>query len=197
MLRNLCLGSSPTASALRSPVLRSPVRRTSARRAPKALSLKTPPLNTLAAGIAAFGLLFVATPASADDITGIWYDDTGRGAVRLAKCGQSICGRIVWLKSPLKKSGEPLTDELNPKASKRSRPICGLQVIGRLKRMNNGSWDNGWIYDPKVGKSYDVAVELSSRNRLKVTGYLGTKFLSRTLTWRRAPGTLPSCDGST
>ncbi|MEO1407606.1 MAG: DUF2147 domain-containing protein [Pseudomonadota bacterium] len=52
------------------------------------------------------------------------------------------------------------------------------------------------MYDPKTGKSYDVAIELQSRNRLAVTGYLGLKFLSRTLIWRRAPDTLPSCDNA-
>ncbi|NKB16299.1 MAG: DUF2147 domain-containing protein [Sphingomonadales bacterium] len=39
----------------------------------------------------------------------------------------------------------------------RRQPVCGMQVIGDLKRMGGGRWDQGWIYDPKEGKSYDVA----------------------------------------
>ncbi|MEO1719958.1 MAG: DUF2147 domain-containing protein [Pseudomonadota bacterium] len=143
-----------------------------------------------------FGLASFGSAASANDITGVWYDDTGRGAVEIKSCGSSLCGRIVWLREPLKANGQPFTDELNPKASRRNRKICGLQVIGKLERQPDGSYDNGWIYDPKAGKAYNVAVSLKSRNRLAVTGYLGVKMLGRTLSWKRAPGDLPSCDAS-
>ncbi|MEL6297353.1 MAG: DUF2147 domain-containing protein [Pseudomonadota bacterium] len=142
------------------------------------------------------GFFVSAGPASAAEVEGLWYDDSGKGAVRIIRCGQALCGRIAWLAEPNDKRGRPLTDGNNPKSARRNRPICGLQVIGRLAQQGGGGWDNGWIYDPKTGKSYDVAIELQSRNRLAVTGYLGLKFLSRTLIWRRAPDTLPSCDNA-
>lgn len=148
------------------------------------------------AALTAALLMGGAGSAAAQGIPGVWYDDTGRGAVEISKCGSSLCGRIVWLREPLKPSGQAFTDELNPKASLRRRPICGLKVMGRLKRQPNGTYDNGWIYDPKVGKAYDVAVSLRSRNRLEVTGYLGIKMLGKTLIWKRAPNSLPSCDAN-
>lgn len=124
---------------------------------------------------------------------GVWLDDTGQGAIEIAPCGEMLCGRIVWLKEPLTKEGEPLTDALNPDPSRRERPICGLQIIGDLKRQPNGSWDKGWIYDPKEGKSYDVEIRLRDPDRLQVKGYLGVKFLSETFIWQRAPAELPRC----
>lgn len=132
-------------------------------------------------------------PQSASGLAGIWIDDTGDGAVEIQPCGNHLCGRIVWLKSPVDTSGRPLTDGYNPEAAKRKRPICGLPVIGDLKRQNNGAWDAGWIYDPKEGKSYDVEIKLRSPDRLLVTGYLGTKFFGETFIWTRAPATLPKC----
>lgn len=137
----------------------------------------------------------LSSPALAKrDISGVWIDDTGKGAIEIRPCGKSMCGHIVWLRQPLKRSGEPLTDELNPKKSRRKRPICGLQVIGRLKPQSNGSWDNGWIYDPKQGQAFDVAIKRSSANKLVVIGYLGVKILSETFVWRRAPADLNRCD---
>lgn len=132
--------------------------------------------------------------AQASDIGGIWYDDTGEGAVEIKHCGQRLCGFIVWLKDPIsKRTGRPLADLNNPDSAKHSRTICGLQVLGDLKAQSDGSWDEGWVYDPKVGKSYDAALELNGHNRLTLTGYLGVKLLGKALTWTRAPGDLPRC----
>src|SRR5262245_33486115 len=124
---------------------------------------------------------------------GVWYDDTGEGAVEIVPCGDRLCGRIVWLKAPLDKAGRPLTDGYNPDPRRRQRTICGLDVIGDLKRQRGGIWDEGWIYDPKQGKQFDVELKLRSADALQVTGYLGVKFLSETFIWRRAPADLKRC----
>ena len=124
---------------------------------------------------------------------GIWYDDTGKGAVRIEQCENKLCGKIYWLKDTVNAEGKPLIDRHNPNESQRTRPICGLQVVGGLASMGDGEWDTGWIYDPKEGKSYSVAMKLDGPDTLKVTGYLVMKLMGRTLTWKRAPADLPSC----
>jgi uncharacterized protein (DUF2147 family) len=90
------------------------------------------------------------------------------------------------MKEPNDKKGQPLRDSLNGDRSKRARPICGLQIIGGLQAMSDGSWDRGWIYDPEQGESFDVELRLRSPDVLQVKGYLGAKFLSETFQWRRA-----------
>ena len=148
-------------------------------------------LSSVASAILSF---FAASAAPAAQMPqGLWYDDTGRGAVEITACGERLCGRIVWLREPTGKDGAPLTDKLNPSKSKRERLICGLQVIGGLEAQADGSWDNGWIYDPKQGKSFDVQLSIIDQGRLKVLGYKGVKFLSKTFTWKRAPDSLERC----
>jgi uncharacterized protein (DUF2147 family) len=134
-----------------------------------------------------------AVPVPAPALAGVWLDDKGDGAIEITPCADRLCGRIVWLKAPNDKAGRPLTDGYNPVATKRNRPICGLPVIGDLKRQSSGAWDAGWIYDPKEGKSYDVELKLRSSDQLQVTGYLGTKFFSETFMWTRAPASLQKC----
>lgn len=124
---------------------------------------------------------------------GIWYDDTGRGAIRISQCGPQLCGHIHWLKSPLNSAGEPLHDVNNPDPDARQRPICGLQIFGKLAPDGNGSWEGGWIYDPKVGKSYDVQIRRLSAEVLEVHGYAGMKLFGKTFTWHKAPDDLPAC----
>ncbi|MGE3712069.1 MAG: DUF2147 domain-containing protein, partial [Hyphomicrobiaceae bacterium] len=124
---------------------------------------------------------------------GVWIDDPGQGAVEILPCNGLLCGRVVWLKRPTDKVGQPIRDALNPDPRRRSQAVCGLTVIGNLKPQSNGTWDGGWIYDPKEGKTYDVELRLRSANQLSVTGYLGLKFLSETFIWTRAPGDLQRC----
>lgn len=121
---------------------------------------------------------------------GLWIDHTGRGAVEISPCAANdLCGRIVWLKEPTDKQGKPLVDGLNEDRKLRKRPICGLQVIGGLKAQRDGSWDNGWIYDPEQGESFDVELRLRGADGLQVMGYKGLKFLSETFQWKRAAAT--------
>ena len=148
------------------------------------------------------GLLTVSTacgaaqvPATAPPEAGTWIDATGAGAVEIYVCADRadrLCGRIVWLKELLNAQGVPKRDRYNPNAALQNRPICGLPVLGNLARVSGG-FDGGWIYDPKVGKSYNAAVQLATPDRLVVTGYMSLKFLSKSFTWSRAPADLQRC----
>jgi hypothetical protein len=91
--------------------------------------------------------------------------------------------------------GEPKIDRYNPEPTMRTRPICGLPVLGDLQQLREGGFDNGWVYDPKEGKSYSVALDLIGPDKLKVTGYKGMRFLGKSFIWTRAPDDLPACGG--
>lgn len=134
-----------------------------------------------------------ASHAAASSPEGIWLDHTGRGGVEIKNCGSKLCGRIVWLARPNGPDGTPFTDGNNPTLAKRSRPICGLPIIGGLREAGKRVWSGGWIYDPDTGATYDVEITLLTHERLKVLGYAGVKFFGETLFWKRAPSDLGSC----
>lgn len=119
-------------------------------------------------------------------LVGLWIDHTGRGAVEIKSCGASLCGHIAWLKEPNQPNGKPLVD-------KKGRPVCGLQIIGEVKRKADGSWDEGWIYDPEQDEQFSVELKLKGPDSLQVLGYLGVKLLGETYVWKRAPDTQPRC----
>lgn len=125
---------------------------------------------------AIFAVLFSASSALAGPAPlGLWIDQTGRGGVEITQCGARLCGHIAWLK-----------DAKNSEA-------CGVQVIGDAKQMRNGTWDRGWIYDPEADSKYDVELKPIGSKKLRVMGYAGTKFLSETMMWKRAPVGLTKC----
>jgi uncharacterized protein (DUF2147 family) len=146
-----------------------------------------------AAAAALYCVPLITAVSAAPPEIGLWYDDSGKGAVQIAPCGGKLCGHIVWLQDPLSSNGKPLRDKYNPEPGMRNRLICGIQVLGNLAPQSDGKWGQGWVYDPKVGKSYNVEISLSNQNTLTVYGYAGIKLFGKTLYWKRAPGDLPRC----
>jgi len=126
-----------------------------------------------AVGLAA---LAVTGTAHAADLTGIWIDNTGRGAVEMTKCGANLCGHIVWVK-----------EGTNKKA-------CGIQIIGNAKPVGKNTWDGGWIYDPERDAKYSVELKPIGTDKMRVLGYAGSKFFSETMVWKRATTDLKRCN---
>ena len=69
--------------------------------------------------------------ASAEPV-GRWYAEGGAAVVEIAPCGDALCGRVVWLHSPLDEDGCELRDKNNPAPALRKRPVVGLQILGGL-----------------------------------------------------------------
>lgn len=167
----------------------------------------TAPRTFVFAGVFGFVLTTTVTLATAATVpnsapeAGIWYNHSGKGAVEIRPCGDTgneakrLCGFIVWLRDPNGRDGKPLTDGYNSNPAKRTRPICGLPVLGDLQRSSAGGWDFGWVYDPEQGSAFDAAIEAKSKDRLVLTGYKGVRFFSKSFVWKRAPDDLPRCDG--
>ena len=119
-----------------------------------------------------------AGAAHADNAaTGLWIDHTGRGAVEITECNGKLCGHVAWVEDA------------------KNSDQCGKQIIGNVKSVGKNKWDNGWIYDPDRGSKYDVELTPVGADKLKVVGYAGTKWLSETYTWKRAPADLKKCNG--
>ena len=124
------------------------------------------------------GALLLSGPAlAAGDPTGIWVNDTGRGAIEIKDCGGKLCGHVVWVKDTSDAEG------------------CGRQIIGELASSSGGVWggDEAWIYSPEKKKKYNVEVTPLSDGTLKVKGYAGISFLSKTMIWTKAPADLVRC----
>lgn len=136
-------------------------------------------MKTIATLLTAMALaaLGATTAMAQQQPTGVWIDHTGRGAVEIADCGGgALCGYVVWVK-----------DAKNNKA-------CRTQIIGNAKPVGGGAWDRGWIVDPDDNQRYSVELKPIGEDRLRVTGYQGSKLFSETMMWKRAPAGLQRCD---
>ena len=120
-----------------------------------------------------------------DPAHGYWLTENRKAIVRIAPCGADTCGRMVWVENPLDEAGRPKRDDNNADTAKRDRPICGLELVGGLDRTDDGTWQDGWLYNPRDGATYSAEIRALSSSELEVRGYLGVSLLGQSQVWTR------------
>ncbi len=151
--------------------------------------------RTLLVGICRMSLgLFVSVAFAASPV-GLWYAEGGAAEVQIVPCSNNLCGKVVWLRSPLGEDGCELHDDKNPDLNSRNRPIVGLEVLSGLKQADDeGSvWTGGTIYDPTTGRTYTCSARMEGDDRLFLRGYFGIQLLGRTTTWTRVGAAQRQC----
>jgi uncharacterized protein (DUF2147 family) len=136
--------------------------------------------------IISLAALSLARTATAASPIGLWYAEGGAAQVQIDACDEALCGRIVWLRSPLDEDGCDQRDGHNPDGTLRDRPLVGLEVLTGLHASDDGQlWNGGTIYDPASGRTYRCTAELDGTDRLRLRGFIGVPLLGRTTTWVR------------
>jgi len=122
----------------------------------------------------------------ADKLVGVWQPSDGRSYIKIDKIGSKFFGRIVWLKEPNDEEGNPRVDENNPDESLQNTPLKGYRILKDFTfNAEDELWEDGTIYDPKNGVTYNCKIELVEDNQIEVRGYVGTAVFGRTDVWTR------------
>ena len=125
-------------------------------------------------------LLIHGVAYSQNQILGTWFTENKDGKVQIYQQNNKYFGKIIWLKEPLNKSGKLKVDSNNPNVSLNTKPIIGLIILKDFQ-YKDSKWQDGTIYDPKSGKTYDCTLWLENSNILNVRGYVG--FIHSTTQW--------------
>jgi len=136
-------------------------------------------------------LLFVVSSVFAfaqtnADVVGQWYNAEKDAVITLFEDGQTVSGKITWMKFPNDENGNPKTDPLNPDEKLRTRARIGMVMMSGFTHIAGKVWDNGKLYDLKKGKTYSGMITLKDANTLNLRGYTGFSFIGRSSsTWTR------------
>jgi uncharacterized protein (DUF2147 family) len=106
----------------------------------------------------------IASPALADP-TGTWLRDNGNSRVRFAKCGDSYCGTIVWVK-----------DSDSPSK-------VGQRIFYDMKESGANSW-TGKAFNPEDGKVYSGKMTLSGSS-ITTSGCVLGGMVCRSVSWKK------------
>jgi uncharacterized protein (DUF2147 family) len=128
---------------------------------------------------------YIYGQGNADKIVGTYLAPDGTSKMEFFKDGKTYSGKIVWLKNPNDpKTNKPNTDTENPDKSKRNQPILGLVIAKNLKFNGKNTWEDGTIYDPNTGKTWDCNITLEGSS-LKIKGYWKFSWIGKAETWFR------------
>ncbi len=116
---------------------------------------------------------------------GTWLFENNRFAIDIAPCGDRLCGKISWLKSPYDAGGIPRLDRENADPGLRTRPVLGLVVLSGLLQTDDRTWEEGQIYNPEDGGHYDATLSMNGDGSLRIRAYAGISLVGRTLSLTR------------
>jgi uncharacterized protein (DUF2147 family) len=127
-----------------------------------------------------------AQSKDAEKLVGVWQPSAGRSYIKVDKIGNKFYGRIVWLKEANDEDGKPRLDKNNPDESLRSTPLKGYRVLKDFTYNDEEKlWEDGSIYDPKNGTTYNCKIVLTADNKIEVRGFVGAAVFGRTDVWTR------------
>ena len=130
--------------------------------------------RTLAAAFAtALALGTVAYAQTAEDAFGLWLNPENGSHTEFYKCGDGVCGKIAKVTDGQK------TDDKNPDAAKKSRPIVGLVIMQGAKKTGANTWA-GTLYNRADGKSYSGTLTVKSKNAVDLAGCVAAVFCKTT-----------------
>lgn len=115
-----------------------------------------------------------AEAATASGPAGVWLTQSGDARIKVSRCGNALCGRVVWLKEPIdKKTGKAQLDDHNADPALRGRKIVGISLFIDMQAAGVNQW-SGRIYNADDGKTYASTVTLLPSGNLNVRGCMGT-----------------------
>ncbi len=109
--------------------------------------------------------VLAAAPAAAQQVTGLWLRENGASHVRIAPCGEALCGFIAWVREP-----------------DRAKDI-GMKVFYDMKPTGPSAW-TGQAFNPEDGKTYSGRMLLEG-NALKTSGCVFGGLICKSVNWTR------------
>jgi len=122
--------------------------------------------------------------AQSDKIEGVWLNEEKDAKIQIYKARDGkFYGKIVWLKDPTE-NGKAKTDKKNPKDQMKTQPLVELVILKGFN-MDGNTYEDGTIYDPNNGKTYDCKMTYKGKT-LAIRGFIGLSLFGRTTIWERA-----------
>lgn len=104
--------------------------------------------------------------------------------VKVFKYKDGYRAQVYWLAKPNNADGTPKKDLKNPDKSKRNTLATEIVLIDKVEYdAEDQEWDDGEIYDPTKGKSFDVEITIKDAKTLCVKGKWGP--FSEKMYWER------------
>lgn len=132
-------------------------------------------------------LMFVSTSVGAQSIFGKWQttdEKSGKekSVIEIFQKGGKTFGKVVQIFPAKGEDPDPICSECDESDDRYGKKVIGMEILRDMVAVDGGSYDEGEILDPEIGKVYRCKLWLEDGN-LMVRGYWGPFF--RTQTWKK------------
>jgi len=121
-----------------------------------------------------------AASPSSSSIEGIWRSPGGNSIIKIAPCGDSPCGIVLWASDKAMKDSSKSTDQL-----------VGTQLLTSLQLDRKGRWE-GKLFIPDRRVRVTAKIERIGPAELKVSGCAAGKALCKAAVWTAFAADLPA-----
>jgi uncharacterized protein (DUF2147 family) len=122
----------------------------------------------------------------ADRIIGEWINEEKDTRIEIYKTGEEYFGRLLWSEDLFEADGKTSRkDTRNSDEKLRGRNLLHVNLLNNFV-FSEDFWDDGKMYDPKSGKTYNCLIKLR-KEKLEIRSYVGIPLLGRSTYWDRVP----------
>lgn len=125
------------------------------------------------------------TSNPARQVVGVWESEEKNLQIEMFEENGEFAGRMIYFKCSSQEIMQTSKDTENPKKHLRSRNLLGLTLVTKLDYQGDGVWDDGKIYDPNSGNTFEARIQLIDQNTAVVRGYWKYRWLGRSMIFKR------------
>ncbi len=119
----------------------------------------------------------------AEDLVGTWLTSDGSGLINIYEESGKYFAKSTSATDP--EGDKTKKDTNNADKERQNTLLVDVFILKDFEYDEDGEWDDGTIYDPADGKTYKCVIEMTDKNTIEVTGYVGITLFGRTENWTR------------
>jgi len=127
-------------------------------------------------------MAFAAATPSTNPIEGHWLNPQRTVLIRLAPCGEAICGTVTWA-----------AERAQQAARKGADTLVGARLLNEFTQSRNGQW-RGTVFVPDMDLRVGGKIHVVDDNRLRVSGCILAGMMCRSQVWTRSGEVLSTRD---
>jgi uncharacterized protein (DUF2147 family) len=121
---------------------------------------------------------------TADKIIGEWINEEKDTRIEIFRNGDEYFGRLLWSEDLFETDGRTSKKDIrNSDRALRTRNLLHINLLNNFV-FSEDLWDNGKMYDPKSGKTYNCLIRLKN-DKIEIRSYVGIPLLGRSTYWDR------------
>ncbi|HEX6222956.1 MAG TPA: DUF2147 domain-containing protein [Chryseolinea sp.] len=118
-------------------------------------------------------------------LAGIWESEEKNLQIEMFEVNGEFAGRMIYFKCSTDEIMRTCKDIENPDRELVDRNLLGLTLVTDLQYHGDNIWDDGKIYDPNSGRTFEARIHLTGPQSAIVRGYWKFRWLGRSMAFHR------------